>query len=81
MIVIDSSGSMRKGDIVGAKTRLKAVWLAIANDYILRRLEEGEADLHDVVTIVTFADNARVILSQEPTSWVLYNEICNVCES
>lgn len=78
VIVVDRSGSMRKGDFYGARNRLKAVWGAVANDYLFPLIEEGRGSLYDVVSIVAFGDDAYEILSREPVSWVLYNKICKI---
>lgn len=41
VIIIDTSGSMRKTDIWGSRNRLDAVWLSIALDFVATRLENG----------------------------------------
>ena len=43
VIVVDTSGSMRRCDVSGAKTRLGAVWVCLAVDFLAPRLESAEA--------------------------------------
>mmetsp|Transcript_24849 Transcript_24849/g.68830 ORF Transcript_24849/g.68830 Transcript_24849/m.68830 type:complete len:187 (-) Transcript_24849:3278-3838(-) len=49
VIVVDTSGSMRKSDVWGARTRLSAVWMCLALDFVAHRIESGEAGPYDVV--------------------------------
>lgn len=74
VVVVDTSGSMRKSDFYGAR------WAAIANDYLFPAIE-GKGTLSDVVTIVAFGDKAYDILLREPLGWVLYNEVCKIHQS
>lgn len=74
-IVVDTSGSMRKSDVWGTRTRLDAVWLSVALDFIATRIESGAASSLDVVSIISLGPTATFIASQEPTSWILYNKI------
>ena len=78
VLVVDTSGSMREADVWGTRTRLAAVWVSIALDFLATRLETGEGGLTDVISIVTLGENATVIFEEEPCSWVLYNEIVKV---
>lgn len=78
VIVVDTSGSMREADIWGSRTRLGAVWMALALDVIAQRLESGENKLTDVITIVTLSENPVVILNQVPCSWVTFNKIVSI---
>jgi len=43
VLIVDRSGSMRNSDVNGSRTRLGAVWLSIAEDFIEYRLEAGMA--------------------------------------
>jgi hypothetical protein len=43
VLIVDRSGSMRNSDVNGARTRLGAVWMAIAEDFIKHRLKAGMA--------------------------------------
>jgi hypothetical protein len=73
VLVVDTSGSMREADVWGTRTRLAAVWVAVALDFIASRLETGSGGLYDVVSIVTLGEEPTVIYEEEPCSWVLYN--------
>ena len=75
VIVVDTSGSMREADMWGTRTRLSAVWLSVALDYIAHRLEAGEACGFDVVSIVTLCEEPQVLIRDRPWTWALYNEV------
>lgn len=75
VLVVDTSGSMRAADVWGTRTRLGAVWVAIALDFLATRLESGEGGLTDVISIVTLTKKGTVTFNEEPCSWVLYNKI------
>jgi hypothetical protein len=38
-LLVDKSGSMRDSDVVGARTRLAAVWHTLAQDFIQSRID------------------------------------------
>ena len=78
VMVVDRSGSMNNGDVWGARTRLDAVWIAIALDYLAHRLETGESCPLDVISIVSLERNATILIEEEPASWVLYNRIVGI---
>ena len=44
VLVVDCSGSMRNSDVEGCRTRLGAVWLSIAKDFVDYRIKTGMAD-------------------------------------
>jgi Mg-chelatase subunit ChlD len=73
VMVIDVSGSMKESDVWGARTRLDAVRIAIALDFIAQRLQARSACPMDVVSIVTLGGgkNSSVIIHEQPCSWVL----------
>ena len=75
VIVVDTSGSMRSCDVFDTKTRLDAVWISIALDFIAERLESGGASEFDVISLVSMGPSADVIIKEHPTTWVLYNRI------
>ena len=77
VLAIDTSGSMKNCDVWDTKTRLDAVWLSIALDFLADRLESGYGDF-DVVSIVSIGPSGEVLLREEPTSWVLYNKIIDI---
>jgi hypothetical protein len=79
VLLVDKSGSMRSSDVNGSKTRLQAVFLAIAQDFIEQRIDSGEAkDEHDVVTLVLVGDEPLVVLDCVPTDWVLFNTMVDL---
>ena len=78
VIVVDTSGSMRRGDVWDTKTRLDAVWQSVALDFLANRLENGEAGLLDVVSIISLGDSSEILIKEHPTSWVLYNKIIEI---
>lgn len=75
VIVVDTSGSMKNCDVWDTKTRLDAVWLSLALDFIAQRIESGAAGARDVVSIVSLGPYGEIILKEQPTTWVLFNKI------
>lgn len=75
VLIVDRSGSMRNSDVAGCRTRLGAVWLSIAQDFINHRIESGIAGDQDVVTIILMGNHAKVLIDKWPTDAVLYNRI------
>ena len=45
------------------------------------RLESGAAGSLDVVSIVTLSEDSRALILEQPTSWLLYNQIVALYES
>ena len=78
VIVVDTSHSMKNADVFETRTRLDAVWLCIALDFIAHRLESGAAGSSDVVSIVTLSENSKALVLEQPTSWILYNKIVDI---
>ena len=62
VFVIDCSGSMRKSDVQGHKSRSDAVKYAIATEFIAKRLHNPESNVtpFDVVTIIEMRTDAKV---------------------
>ena len=76
VFVLDMSGSMRTDDVNGSRCRSDGVWMAIARDFVMRRLMNQQASVYDVVSVVLMInDTAEVVLRYEPTTWVLYNKL------
>ena len=80
VIVIDTSGSMRKADIWGARYRLDSVWISIALDFLASRIENGSG-IFDVVSIVCMGNDAQVLIEEYPSTYVLYNQIVDLYSS
>ena len=78
VLVVDTSGSMTESDVWGTRTRLAAVWVAVALDFLATRLEVGGGGLTDVISVVTLGETPTVILREEPCSWVLYNKLVKI---
>eukprot|EP00536_Pseudo-nitzschia_multiseries_P006283 jgi/Psemu1/192727/e_gw1.131.23.1 len=78
VLVVDTSGSMRESDVWGARSRLDAVWICIALDFVAHRIESGSAGLHDVISVVLLGETASVLVKTQPTSWALYNMIVDL---
>mmetsp|Transcript_14738 Transcript_14738/g.27717 ORF Transcript_14738/g.27717 Transcript_14738/m.27717 type:complete len:294 (+) Transcript_14738:622-1503(+) len=75
VIVVDTSGSMRESDVWGARSRLDAVWLCVALDFVAHRLESGNAGPYDVLSIVFMGEDGIIAIERMSTSWQLYNKI------
>ena len=81
VFVVDTSGSMRRDDVSGARCRSDAIWTAICRDYVASRLttkvRRGEVAgaYTDVVSIVLMNDTATTIVTAESLDWSLYNKI------
>ena len=78
VIVVDTSGSMKKADVWGTRTRLGAVWVSIALDFIAHRLENGDASATDVVSIISLGPVATVVIPESPCTWILYNALVEI---
>ena len=78
VVVVDVSGSMKNGDVWGARSRLQALWLSIALDFIAHRIESGEGGPNDVVSFLLMGEEAKLLIKEEPTTWKLYNKIVSM---
>jgi hypothetical protein len=86
VLIVDMSGSMRKSDMQGHKSRAKGVYFTIAEDFIasrllpaeLGRLGGGEVTNTDVVTLIEMRSTATVVFECEPISWQLYNRFIDL---
>ena len=75
VIVVDTSGSMKNADVWDTRTRLDAVWLSVALDFIANRIESGAAGPMDVISVVSMGEKSVLLIHEQPTTWVLYNQI------
>lgn len=73
VIVVDTSGSMKSSDVWDTRTRLDAVWLSLALDFVAQRIESDGAGVWDVVSVVSLGPFGDIIFKEQPTTWVLYN--------
>lgn len=78
VLVVDTSGSMRTADVWGTRTRLGAVWVSLALDFIAHRIESGEVLPLDVVSVVTLSAEPNVVIEESPCTWILYNKIVEI---
>jgi hypothetical protein len=86
VFVVDKSGSMRKSDINGHRTRAEAVYYAIAEEYLALELDESSigglggklTSFTDVVSVIEMRESPTIVLDREPMSWVLYNKIVDL---
>lgn len=81
VLVVDMSGSMRQDDVNGARCRSDGVWMVLARDFIMKKLEEENASVYDVVTIILMKEpQAEVFCRYEPITWVFYNKLIDLRE-
>lgn len=86
VVIVDMSGSMRKSDMHGHRSRAKGVYHNIAEELIASQLPPVESGIFstgittftDVVTVIEMRDSANKVISCEPISWVLYNQIVDL---
>lgn len=80
ILLVDTSGSMRNSDVQGSRSRLGAVWLAIAEDYIKNRIDTGNAGEADAISIILMGETATFhpFLHFAPTDWVTYNDVLKI---
>jgi hypothetical protein len=78
VLLVDTSGSMRNSDVQGSRTRLSAVWLAIAEDFVRNRIESHIASTRDAISIILMGEDAKVLMHQAPTDWITYNRILTI---
>jgi Alpha-kinase family len=75
VLVVDNSGSMMIHDINLHRDRQTAAYTMTALEFVAEQLFNGTANNSDLVSLVEFSNQARVIFSREPVSWVLYNKL------
>ena len=78
VFVVDTSGSMKNSDVWGTRTRLDAVWLSIALDFIAQRLETGNGGALDIISIVSLGPTGDILFEEQPASWIFYNDIVDL---
>jgi hypothetical protein len=88
VFIVDMSGSMRKSDMIGHRSRYQGAYYAIAEEFLapqLQRLDynslEGiQISFTDVVSVIEMRDTADLVLHCEPLSWILYNKLVQLSE-
>jgi Mg-chelatase subunit ChlD len=80
ILLVDTSGSMRNSDVQGSRSRLGAVWHAIAEDYIKNRIDTGNAGEADAISVILMGETATFhpLLHFVPTDWVTYNAVLKI---
>ncbi len=64
---------MKEGDVYGYRTRSKAVYSIIAEDYVKTQLLTGSRRETDILTLIEMHDDSEVVFSHEPMDYELYN--------
>lgn len=70
VLIVDRSGSMRNSDVNGCRTRLGAVWLSIAKDFIEYRLESGMANSMVRFYLSFSMCHSEIVYLQLPPSFI-----------
>eukprot|EP00961_Rhodomonas_salina_P153542 2067475-Rhodomonas_salina.3 len=65
VLIVDSSGSMRKNDVPGYNSRAHAVYDCLAKDFVEAQVADGAAK-DVVVTVISMSDDATVVLDKQP---------------
>ena len=73
ILLVDTSGSMRTSDVQGCRSRLAAVFLAIAEDFIKPRIETGGAGAQDAVSVILMGEQPFLWMEAWPTDYITYN--------
>lgn len=75
VLVVDNSGSMRTHDIPLHRDRQVAAFLMLSLEIVAEQLFKNTANNSDVVSLIEFDQEAKVVFEREPMSWVLYNKL------
>jgi von Willebrand factor type A domain len=79
VLLIDTSGSMRESDVTGSRSRLAAVFYAVAEDFVRQRINSGVAGSRDAISILLMTETApEPLIHNVPTDWLTYNQILEV---
>ena len=70
---------MNRSDVAAHRSRSDAVFYEIATSFIAQKLDSDSEGVTpcDVVSVIEFHNEARVIFEREPMTWELYNRIVN----
>lgn len=81
VFIVDMSASMRESDLNGHKSRYRAVYYSLAEEFILPQMEIlGAFTGTDVISLIEMRDDATILLELEPISWLLYNKFVELSE-
>eukprot|EP00942_MAST-04A_sp_MAST-4A-sp1_P000797 g797.t1 len=83
VLIVDQSGSMNKGDMMGHRTRSRGAFYTIANEIIAAPLYKNQMSYTDLVTLIELRDDAYVCpdICMEPMTWELHNKIVQLAET
>jgi hypothetical protein len=65
VLIVDNSGSMRKDDVPGYKSRAHAVYDCLVRDFVKEQVKTGAAQ-DVVVSLITMSDKAKVEIKTHP---------------
>mmetsp|Transcript_22384 Transcript_22384/g.54429 ORF Transcript_22384/g.54429 Transcript_22384/m.54429 type:complete len:327 (+) Transcript_22384:121-1101(+) len=65
VIVVDASGSMRKGDVPGYESRTEAVYDCVARDFLTPQLQ-GPSAGENLVSLLEMSDETSVVFKRAP---------------
>ena len=77
VLIVDSSGSMRKDDVPGYPSRTAAVYDCLARDFAEAQLASGAAD-DVVVTLIAMSSAAEVVFTKAKLDRQLVNRLKNL---
>ena len=86
VLVVDQSASMRKSDMNGHRTRSRAVYYELAEEFLAPRLRPLSSqnpfsdNVTDVVTLIEMREEPTLVFSGEPVSWDLYNRFVRLAD-
>jgi hypothetical protein len=75
IVVVDQSGSMKKCDVPGFRTRSNATYGTLALDCIAPQLHVGPGCGYDFVSVVEFNVTSIPVLQREPLDWLMFNAL------
>jgi hypothetical protein len=76
VLIVDCSGSMRKGDVSGYASRTAAVYKCLARDFIEPQLAAAlGSDRDHIVTLIEMSDAASVRFSRRPMDHTLAEDL------
>jgi hypothetical protein len=68
ILIVENSGSMTTHDIPLYRDRQVAAYMTIALEFVAEQLCDGSANHSDVVSLVEFSNDARVVFNREPVT-------------
>jgi hypothetical protein len=84
VVIVDMSGSMKRSDMYGHKSRSRGVYYSLAEDFVAKTLNsssDNPISLTDVVTLIEMRSMPSVVVEKEPWSWQLYNRLVHLSEN